>query len=140
VANPDRWQVLDKQRLFRLVMDELAGDAHISFEGNLYGLRLHGFPGASEEETDSLKRNTSWPKQDFVVVPLEVDSIGTILVAIGGALPKQIIHVQIEKAGVLQFGAYDHFQPGCIVFGSMVNRRFLEALVSQGTMNTFSQI
>jgi hypothetical protein len=58
VENSASWQVLDKQRLFRLVMEELAGDAYISFEGNLHGLRLHGLPGASEEETDSLKRNT----------------------------------------------------------------------------------
>jgi hypothetical protein len=140
VAHTESWQVLDKQRLFRLVMDELAGDAHISFEGNLQGLRLHGLPGASEEETDSLKRNTSRPKQDFVVVPLEADSIGTILAAIGGALPRKIIHVQVEKAGILQFGAYDQFQPGCIVFGSTVNRRFLEALVSQGVMKTLGQV
>ena len=119
-------------------MDELAGDAHISFEGNLHGLRLHGLLGASEEETGALKRNTSWPKQDFVVVPLEADSIGTILAAIGGALPRKIIHVQIEKASVLQFAAYDQFQPGCIVFGSTVNRRFLEALVSQGIIKAFS--
>jgi hypothetical protein len=140
MANSDSWQVLDKQRLFRLVMDELAGDAHISFEGNLHDLRLLALPGASEEETDSLKRNTSWPKQDFVIVPLEADSIGTILAAIGGALPRKIIHVQIEKAEVLQFGAYDQFQPGCIVFGSMVDRRFLEDLVSQGVMKKFSKI
>jgi len=121
-------------------MDEIAGDAHISFEGNLHDLPLFALPGGSEEETDSLKRNTSWPKQDFVIVPLEADSIGTILAAIRGALSRKIIHVQIEKAGVLQFGAYDQFQPGCIVFGCMVNRRFLEALVSQGVMKTFTQI
>jgi hypothetical protein len=140
VENSASWQVLDKQRLFRLAMEELAGDAHISFEGNLHGLRLHGLPGASEEETDSLKRNTSWPKQDFVVVPLNADSIGTILAAIGGALPRKIIHGQIEKAGVLQFGAYDQFEPGCIVFGTTVNRQFLETLVLHGIMKTFSQI
>jgi CO dehydrogenase nickel-insertion accessory protein CooC1 len=75
-----------------------------------------------------------------VVVPLEADSIGTILAAIGGALPRKIIHVQVEKAGILQFGAYDQFQPGCIVFGSTVNRRFLEALVSQGVMKTLGQV
>jgi hypothetical protein len=118
-------------------MEELAGDAHISFEGNFDGLRLLGIPGAVEEETATLKRNTSWPKQDFAVVPLEAGSSETILAAIGGALPRKIIHVQIEKAGLLLFGAYDQFQPGCIHFGSTVNRLFLEALVSQGVIGQF---
>jgi hypothetical protein len=138
MVNSKSWQVLDKQRLFRLVMDELAGDAHISFEGNFDGLRLLSVLGASEGETASLKRNTLSPKQDFVVVPLEPDSSGTILAAIGGALPRKIIHVQIEKAGLLEFGAYDQFEPGCVYFGSAVNRQFLEALVSKGVMRAFS--
>ena len=134
MANSESWQVLDKQRLFRLVMDELAGDAHISFEGNFNGIRLLAIPGVVEEETVALKRNTSWPKQDFAVVPLEAGSSEMILAAIGGALPRKIIHVQIEKGGLLLFGAYDQFQPGCIHFGSTVNRQFLEALVSQGVI------
>ena len=115
-------------------MEELAGDAHISFEGNFDGLRLLAIPGAVGEETEALKRNTSWPKQDFAVVPLEAGSSDTILAAIGGALPRKIIHVQIEKAGLVVFGAYDQFQPGCVHFGAIVDRRFLEALVSQGVI------
>jgi hypothetical protein len=139
VANPESWQVLDKQRLFRLVMEELAGDAHISFEGNFDGLRLLAVAGAVDKETPTLKRNTSSPKQDFAVVPLEAGSSETILAAIGGALPRKIIHVQIEKAGLLLFGAYDQFQPSCIHFGRTVNRQFLEALVSQGVIAHISR-
>lgn len=105
VANSEARHVLDKQRLFHLVMEELAGNAHMSFEGDFGSLRLLNIPGASEEETACLKRNTLWPKQDFVVVPLEPGSDRGILSAIGGALPGKIRHVQIEKAGLLQFGA-----------------------------------
>ena len=41
-----------------------------------------------------------------------------IIAAIGGTIPNAIIHIQIEKDGLLQFGAYDNFHPECIHFGS----------------------
>jgi CO dehydrogenase nickel-insertion accessory protein CooC1 len=119
-------------------MDELAGNAHISFEGNLGGLGLLRIPGASEETTSVLKRNTLWPKQDFVVVPLEPSMSKTILSAVGGTLPKKIIHIQVEKAGILEFGTYDNFSSGCIFFGSAVGRELIESLVSQGVLNSRS--
>ena len=65
------WKVQDKRRLLLAMMEELAGDAHISFEGDFRGLPLLSTLGASQEETRALKRATVWPKQDFVVLPLE---------------------------------------------------------------------
>jgi len=41
------WIVRDKRRLLLAMMEELAGDAHISFEGDFSGLRLLSTPGAS---------------------------------------------------------------------------------------------
>jgi hypothetical protein len=35
--------------------------------------------GASSDETQVLKRNTLWPKQDFVVLPLEAEMVGPIM-------------------------------------------------------------
>jgi len=52
-------------------MEELAGGAHVSFEGDLRGLTLLSIPGASEEPTAALKRNNAVAKARFVVVPLE---------------------------------------------------------------------
>ena len=60
------WLVRDKRRLLLVMMEKLAGGAHISFEGDLSALRLSDIPGASQEETGALKRNTLWPKQDFI--------------------------------------------------------------------------
>ena len=57
------WKVLDKRRLLLAMMKELAGGAHVSFEGDLRGLTLLSIPGASEEPTTALKRNTLQPKQ-----------------------------------------------------------------------------
>jgi hypothetical protein len=130
-----RWLVHDKSRLLLAIMDELAGNAHISFEGNLGNVRLLRLPGASEETTGVLKRNTLWPKQDFVVVPLESSTSKAILSAIGGAVPRKIIHIQVEKAGVLEFGAYDNFGPDCIFFGTAISRQLIDSLVSQGVLN-----
>lgn len=118
-------------------MNELAGGAHMSFEGNLKELRLLSIPDASEEPTPALKRNTLWPKQDFVIVPLEPSIKAEIVAAIGGIVPRTIVHIQIEKDGVLQFGAYDNFQPECIYFGSAVKRVVLERLISESILGPY---
>lgn len=133
-----RWKVQNKSGLLLALMEKLAGDAHVSFEGNLKGLKLLSMPDASEEPTPSLKRNTLWPKQDFVIVPLEPPMTEGILAAIGGTIPRSIIHIQIEKRGVLQFGAYDHFQPECIYFGGAVEQAFIDWLISEGIMRAYT--
>jgi hypothetical protein len=113
------------------MMEEFVGDAHISFEGDLSALPLLNILGASQEETGVLKRNTLWPKQDFIVLPLEPSTSRTIVSAIGGTVPNTIIHIQIEKGGTLQFAAYDNFHPQYIVFHSTVKPAFLESLICE---------
>ncbi len=114
------WKVLDKRRLLLTLMEELAGGAHVSFEGRLRGLSLSNISGASGEPTSVLKRNTLSPKQDFVVVPLEPSMGQRIIAAIGGHLNYATYHEayltsrQIEKDGQLQFGAYDNVAWGRI--------------------------
>jgi hypothetical protein len=133
------WKVQDKRRLLLAMMEELAGDAHISFEGDLGALHLSSIPGASQEETVALKRNTLWPKQDFMVLPLEPSTIMIIVSAIGGTVPNAIIHIQIEKGGTLQFAAYDNFHPQCIVFYPAVKQAILESLVSENIMTPYTE-
>jgi hypothetical protein len=133
------WKVQDKRGLLVALMDELAGGAHVSFEGDLQGLTLLSLPGASLEPTTALKRNTLWPKLDFVVVPLEPSMGSKIIAAIGGTVPGAIIHIQIEKDGQLQFGAYDNFYPECIYFGSEVKEGFIRSLVSQNIMRPYTE-
>ena len=119
-------------------MNELAGDAHISFEGDLKGLRLLTIPGVSQEPTMALKRSTLWPKQDFVIAPLEPSLVEEIITVVGGTLPKAVVHIQIEKNGVLEFGAYDNFHPECIFFGSAVKQSMMEWLISESIMRPFT--
>lgn len=124
--------VRDRTRLLLAVIEQLAGNAHISFEGDLRNTRLTAMSGASEEETSILKRNTTWPKQDFVVLPLVPAMSKPLLSTLGGALPNSVIHVQIEKDSVSEFAAYDNFQH--LVLGKGLSKDFLDSLVSQGIM------
>lgn len=122
-----------------VLMQELAGDAHISFEGDLRGLTLSSLPGASDEPTEALKRNTLWPKQDFVILPLDLGAGQSIISAIGGTVPNAILHIQIEKGGALQFGAYDNFHPQCIYFRGAAKDKIIEFLVSEDIMRPYTE-
>jgi hypothetical protein len=133
-----RWFVRDKRRLLMAMMDELAGDAHISFEGNLSALRFSSIPGVSHEETVALKRHTRWPKQDFIVIPLEPSTNKAIISAMGGTVPNDIIHIQVERGGVLQFAAYDNFHPESVVFGTGVEQAVLTSLVAEGIIRPYT--
>jgi hypothetical protein len=123
-------KILDRHRFLKAVMQELAGECYISFEGNLSALKFDGLRGASKEETQTLKRNTIWPKQDFIVVTLETDLIPAIMAAIGGTIPKSILHIQIERHGSLQLGAYDNFQH--VSYGEALSLRFIDQLQADG--------
>src|SRR5579863_7869654 len=129
VAGQSQWKVQDRSRLLLFLMTDLAGAAHISFEGLLPRAILE-FPGASTMETEILKRGTFRPLQDFAILPLEASTIPDIVSAIGGTLPRSILHVQIEKDGKLAFAAYDNFHPECIFFGDAVSTEFIERLIS----------
>ena len=133
-AKTQGWKTKNKNRLLLAVTKELAGDAHLSFEGDLQGTRLLDLPEASTEEFNVLKRNTLWPKQDFVVLPLEAQAIGPVIAAIGGTISHAIIHIQIERAGKLEFGAYDNFHPQSMFFGDAVTQAFLDSLVAGGLL------
>jgi hypothetical protein len=128
------WKILDKPRFLIAAMKELAGAAHVSFEGDLRATKLSKLSNASDAESLVLKRNTLSPKQDFIVVPLETDLIGAISSAIGGTIPKSILHIQIEKNGRLELGLYDNFQPKAIFFGPALSPSFLEHLQAEGVV------
>jgi len=134
---PLYWKTRDKNRLLRSAMRELAGDAEVSFEGDLKALQLMNLPASSTEETNALKRNTTWPHQDFIVVPLTPLTVEKIIAAMGGTIPRSILHIQIAKAGNLEFGAYDNFAPGMLFLGNATNDSFIDSLKSAGVIEPF---
>src|SRR4051812_6464233 len=99
------WKVRERNRFLRFAMELLAGSSHISFEGDLSSTQLLSFDSASTDESPVLKRSTLWPRQDFVILPLEIESVPSILRALGGTIPRSIFHIQIEKDGRLELGA-----------------------------------
>jgi hypothetical protein len=114
-------------------MEELAGSAHVSFEGDLSKTKLAMLPGVSVAETGVLKRNTTWPQQDFLVLPLEPEDTGKIIAAIGGSVPSSVLHIQIEKYGKLELGIYD--KGHSTFFGVSLQDSFLNKLEGQGTIS-----
>ncbi len=130
--------VRDKPGFLRRLMDELAGDARISLEGDLSHCRFSDDLIVSREETDVLKRNTLLPRQDFVVLRLTTETATPILKQVMAAgLKRAIIHVQIERNGVLELGAYDNFHPECVVTGPGVTAALLEELKSKSVLRAF---
>jgi hypothetical protein len=135
-------QARDKPGLLVAVMRLLAGDARISFEGDLSrASTLRSLPGASGEETSVLRRNTAFPVQDFVVVPLDAANLPILITEVSapGRLTSDVLHVQIEKGEQLQFGAYDNFHPDCIVVSSGVPLAVLEELQRKGVLRSFQE-
>jgi hypothetical protein len=77
----------DKPGLLAALVQALAGEAHISFEGDLSQSRLRQLPGVSDAETPTLRRNTTSPRQDFLVLPLETGNAEAILDAVVPTAP-----------------------------------------------------
>src|SRR5271156_1916199 len=128
------YKVRDKRRFLAAALAELAGVAQVSFEGNLSGTSLSDVAGASSDETQVLKRNTLWPKQDFVVLPLEAEMVRPIMAAVGGTVPRGLIHVQVQKDGRLQLGLYDNFAPEFMFFGPGLTPSFIATLQEDGVL------
>ena len=118
---------------------ELAGSAFVSFEGDLSGTALIGATSASDDQTKALKRNTLWPKQDFVVLPLEAETVGSIMTAVGGTVPRSILHIKVEKDGRLELGLYDNFAPKGMFFGSAVTPQFIETLQNENVLSLWTE-
>jgi hypothetical protein len=131
----------DKPGLFVAMLRALVGDAaYVSFEGDLSRCtELFSLFGATSQESDTLKRKTVYPLQDFVIVPMESASIHSILEIVlpEARIVHDIIHVQIEKDGRLAFGAYDNFHKDCIVAWSELPLDLLADLRTSGVLRSY---
>jgi hypothetical protein len=56
---------------------------------------------------------------------------------LAAGLSRAILHVQIERGGVLELGAYDNFHLGCVVTGPGVSVGLLSELRTAGVIRGF---
>ena len=144
VINAYSLDTRDRPGLLFAMMRMFASDhSHIAFEGNLATTELYRLEGAAYEETSVLKRATTAPLLDFVVLPLvparipEVEKAIRSKVAFGGY--RGIIHVQIEANGKLAFGAYDNFNPDTVTIYGPIEKAALDDLVAKRTLRSYAQ-
>ncbi len=129
--------VRDKPAFLRRLMQAFPG-GRMSLEGDLSRCVFPADSVLANEEVGILRRNTLWPRQDFVVLRLDTDTLAPIFRAVMAAgLRRAILHVQIEHAGVLQLGAYDNFHPDCVVTGPGVSTELLAELQASGVLRGY---
>jgi hypothetical protein len=105
-----RINVRDKPGFLHRLMLELGEKSIMSLEGDLSRCRFSPDLVLGHDETTTLKRNTIDPRQDFVVLRLCPEMVAPVFKQVLAAgLKRAIIHVQIERNGVLELGAYDNF-------------------------------
>ena len=110
----------------------------MSLEGDLSHCRLTDDLILTRDDTTVLKRHTIWPKQDFVVLRLTPETFAPIYKQVMAAgLKRAIIHVQVERDGVLELGAYDNFHPDCTTTGPGVSVTLLDELKSTNVLRDF---
>ena len=129
--------VRKKVDFLRRIAFELIGDSLMSIEGHLSQYQFDGRDVVARQETGILKRSTVSPQFDFAVLRLEGDTIDRVfkgLVALGF---NAIVHVQIERNGILELGAYDNFHPQCVATGPGISSSLLEELQSANVIWDF---
>jgi glucose dehydrogenase len=130
--------VRDKPGFLQQLMVELAGDARMSLEGDLSKCNFADDQVVSWEETPLLKRSTLSPRLDFVIVKLEPNTILPVFKQVLTAGVKDAnIHIQIERNGLLQLGAYDSFHRDCVVTGPEVSANLLASMKASGVVRSF---
>ena len=140
-----RLDTRDKPALLFAMMRTFASEqSRIAFEGNLANTELFRLNGASHDETGVLRRATTAPALDFLVLPLVPARVPEIVTAIRSKVAfagyRGIIHVQIESNGEIVFGAYDNFDRESVVVNGPISTNVLDDLVVHRTLRTYSPV
>ena len=137
--NASRWiEVRDCQGFLWAMYAAYKGAAFASFEGDLRALFLDEIPGASKCTTALLTRETSSPKMDFWVVPINEDTINALKVRLShaGILGKDgvVVHTQLATEQRWIFSACDNFHKECVGVSTSVTLALLEQMLRTGVL------
>lgn len=137
-----RLDTRDKPELLFAMMRRFASEqSRIAFEGNLARTEPFRLEGVSYDETGTLRRATTAPRLDFLVLPLTPVGVSEIEKAIRSKIAfagdKGIIHVQIESEGEIVFGAYDNFGKESVVVTGSISIDTLDDLGKDRTLRSY---
>jgi len=133
----------DKPSLLFAMMRTFASEqSSIVFEGKLASSELFKLEGGSHDEVGALKRATTAPQLDFLILPLlpfrvpEIEKAIRSKIAFSGY--KGIIHVQIAVKDQIVFGAYDNFGRDSVIVNGAISPSVLDDLVKAETLRGYS--
>jgi len=132
----------DKPALLWAVLSAFVDQARISLEGDLQQFGFLDRADASLQETKVLRRITSNPVRDFVVLPVTADVVLSLKSALGRAdvfTPMGALeHVLVECQGNLVYAATDNFEQGFTGVWEPLDEVFLERLRSSGVVRSYT--
>lgn len=133
----------DKPGLFYAMIKEFSNRGRVSFEGYLQDLELGTIPGAINKAEKPLGRATRYPRLDFIVVPLNPETVPRIWKEVNEKdhlAHEGIIHVQVEHDGKLVFCAFDNFDKNCTVAYESVPQALLDRLKTNGVIRGYEKV
>lgn len=135
----------DSLLLVQALARAFTGGGHLMIEGQLLEVDT-GELDVSSEVPPSLSRHTTWsfPKERVLVVPLEsgtIEQVCSVLLpsvfrGADGGVSNDVTHVQIEREGRLEFGAYDWFEFAWV--SRRTDERILDDLREDGVIGGYA--
>ena len=143
MGTPYTLDTRDKPNLLFAMMRTFASEqSSIAFEGNLASSELFKLEGGSHDEVGVLRRATTAPQLDFLILPLLPTRVAEIEKAIRSKIAfsgyKGVIHVQIAVNDEIVFGAYDNFGRESVVVYGAISPDVLDDLVKVQTLRSYS--
>lgn len=129
-------------KLLEALVDVFGTDARLSLEGDLSQCHVHRIPVVSTEPQGVLVRNTLWPRQDFIIIPLNAETTNHIkryiLPTVG--IRNRVHHVLIESGEQLVFASYDWFGEDSVWVSKEVTEEVLAALVESRALRRYERV
>jgi hypothetical protein len=135
----------DSLLLVQTLARAFSSGGHLMIEGHLKDVDTAGI-AVSFEIPSPLSRHTTWsfPNERVLVVPLEPETIEKVCSVLlpsffsgaDGGVSNDVTHVQIERDGRLEFGAYDWFEIAWV--SRRVDEKILVELRQSGVIEGYA--